>query len=66
MQGEYTGPNLKALLRIMAALFTAAALCFAICITLITRPKPPRHHSVHTATPARCICGGQCASQRAR
>ena len=60
MQGEYTGPNLKALRCIMAALFPSAALCFAICITLIARTKPPRPQAVHTATPARCICGGQC------
>jgi len=63
MQGEYTGPDVKALRRIMAALFTAAALCFAISIGLIVRTKPPQPHQTAT-TPARCICGRQCLRRK--
>jgi len=66
MQGEYTGPDVKALRRIMAALFTAAALCFAICVALVVRTKAPQRQAAHIATPARCTCGGQCARPRAR
>ena len=64
MQGEYTWPDVKALRRIMAGLFLAAALCFAICVTLIVRTKPPHRETAHIATPARCICGGQCLRRR--
>jgi hypothetical protein len=51
-------PNLKALKRILFALIAAAALCFAVTLTLIARAKP-HGQSVHQ-TPARCACGGQC------
>ena len=59
----HTSPNLKALRRIMAALIASAVLCFAICITLIARTKPPQPT---TATRVRCACGGQCARIRAK
>ncbi len=36
------------------------------CLTLIVRTKPQRPQALHTATPARCICGEQCARQRAK
>jgi hypothetical protein len=61
---EYSGPDVKALRRIMAALFISAALCFAICITLIVRTKAPQRQTTHIVTPARCACGGQCARRR--
>jgi hypothetical protein len=61
---EDANPNLKALRRIMFALFASAALCFAITLTLITRTTPPQHQA--HATPARCACGGQCARIRAK
>ena len=64
ISGEYSGPNLKALRRIMAALFTSAALCFAICVTLIVRTKPQQSQAAHIATSARCICGGRCMHRR--
>ena len=60
---EYSGPNLKALRRIMAALIASAVLCFAICVTLIARAKPPEPS---TPTHVRCACGGQCARIRAK
>jgi hypothetical protein len=63
-EGEYSGPDVKALRRIMAALFTAAVLCFAICLTLIVRAKPPQRQAEHITTPARCICGRQCLRHR--
>ena len=64
MQGEYTGPDVKALRRIMAALFIAAALCFAICVNLIIRTKPPQRQAAHITTPARCTCGWQCLRRK--
>ena len=64
MQGEYTGPDLKALRRIMAALFTAAALCFTICVAMIVHAKPQQRQAAHITTPARCTCGGQCLRRR--
>jgi len=64
MQGEYTGPDVKALRRIMAALFIAAALCFAICFMLIIRTRPPQRQTAHITTPARCICGRQCLRRK--
>jgi hypothetical protein len=53
---EYTGPNLRALRRIMAALFISAALCFTICLTLIVHDKPVRHRPVRKASPCPCAC----------
>jgi hypothetical protein len=61
---EDCNPDVKALRRIMAALFTAAALCFAICVTLIVRTKPPQRQNAHITTPARCTCGVQCLRRR--
>ena len=58
-----TGPNVKALRRILYGLLLSAALCFAICLTLIARTKPPAQ-AIHT--PARCTCGGQCMRTLAR
>jgi len=61
---EDCNPDPKALRHIMAALFTAAALCFAICLTLIVRTKPLQHQAAHVTTPARCACGGQCIRRK--
>jgi len=44
-------PNLKALKRILFALIAAAALCFAVTLTLIARAKP-HGQSVHQTLPA--------------
>jgi len=56
MQGEYTGPDVKALRRILYSLFLSAALCFAVCLALVFRqgriasaPHKPMH---------RCTCAG--------
>jgi hypothetical protein len=61
---ENCNPDVKALRRIMAALFTAAALCFAICVTIIVHAKPQQRQAVHVSPHARCNCGGQCARRR--
>jgi hypothetical protein len=55
----YSGPDLKALRRILFALIASAVLCFAIALTLIARTKRP-NMPMRTASPARCACGGQC------
>ena len=52
-------PNLRALRRIMAAFIVAAAICFAICITLIFR-QANAGHAVTRRAINHCICGGHC------
>jgi hypothetical protein len=54
---EKTRPDMKALRRILYALFFSAVLCFAICVTLVLRQghiTPALHKPVHRCTCAVC------------
>lgn len=58
MTATTTGPDVKALRRILYALFLSAALCFAICLALVARIKPETRHSAPRRVP--CHCDNKC------
>jgi len=61
---DYSGPNLKALRRILAALIASAVICFAITIALIAHAKP--HQNGTRIAQKHCMCGVSCARAQTR